>query len=165
MAQCPCGSGRAYDQCCAPLIRGEASPETAPELMRARYSAHTMADMAYLQRTHDPGSSDEIDVEGTRRWAQRVQWLGMEIVAAEGGGRDDTSGTVEFIAHYRERGVRQRHHERARFQRDRQGEWLYVDAETPQTEPIRHEGPKVGRNDPCPCGSGKKYKRCCGANG
>jgi len=30
---------------------------------------------------------------------------------------------------------------------------------------VRHEGPKVGRNDPCPCGSGKKYKKCCGANG
>ncbi len=30
--------------------------------------------------------------------------------------------------------------------------------------PIRNEGPKVGRNDPCPCGSGKKYKKCCGAN-
>jgi len=28
--------------------------------------------------------------------------------------------------------------------------------------PVRHEGPKVGRNDPCPCGSGKKYKKCCG---
>jgi preprotein translocase subunit SecA len=29
-------------------------------------------------------------------------------------------------------------------------------------EPLRHAGPKVGRNDPCPCGSGKKYKKCCG---
>lgn len=29
---------------------------------------------------------------------------------------------------------------------------------------IVNEGPKVGRNDPCPCGSGKKYKKCCGAN-
>ena len=29
-------------------------------------------------------------------------------------------------------------------------------------EPIRHSGKKVGRNDPCPCGSGKKYKKCCG---
>ncbi|MCG6657822.1 preprotein translocase subunit SecA [Halomonas campisalis] len=28
--------------------------------------------------------------------------------------------------------------------------------------PMRREGPKVGRNDPCPCGSGKKYKQCCG---
>ena len=30
--------------------------------------------------------------------------------------------------------------------------------------PIRQHGPKVGRNDPCPCGSGKKYKKCCGVN-
>ena len=28
-------------------------------------------------------------------------------------------------------------------------------------EPIRNRGPRVGRNDPCPCGSGKKYKNCC----
>ena len=32
-------------------------------------------------------------------------------------------------------------------------------------EPIRREEPKVGRNDPCPCGSGKKYKKCCGLGG
>jgi hypothetical protein len=30
-------------------------------------------------------------------------------------------------------------------------------------ETVRREAPKVGRNDPCPCGSGKKYKKCCGA--
>jgi uncharacterized protein len=30
------------------------------------------------------------------------------------------------------------------------------------TAVLRHKSPKVGRNDPCPCGSGKKYKRCCG---
>jgi preprotein translocase subunit SecA len=29
-------------------------------------------------------------------------------------------------------------------------------------KPIRNVAPKVGRNDPCPCGSGKKYKKCCG---
>ena len=29
---------------------------------------------------------------------------------------------------------------------------------------VRNEGPKIGRNDPCPCGSGKKYKNCCGKN-
>jgi preprotein translocase subunit SecA len=30
--------------------------------------------------------------------------------------------------------------------------------------PVRREAPKVGRNDPCPCGSGKKFKSCCGRN-
>jgi preprotein translocase subunit SecA len=33
----------------------------------------------------------------------------------------------------------------------------------PASQPIRHTGPDIGRNDPCPCGSGKKYKKCCGA--
>jgi preprotein translocase subunit SecA len=37
--------------------------------------------------------------------------------------------------------------------------------EAPKETPVRHEGPRVGRNDPCPCGSGKKYKKCCGING
>ena len=36
--------------------------------------------------------------------------------------------------------------------------------ETP-IETYRRETPKIGRNDPCPCGSGKKYKKCCGAAG
>ncbi len=34
--------------------------------------------------------------------------------------------------------------------------------ETPKTEPIKVKA-EPGRNDPCPCGSGKKYKKCCGA--
>ena len=33
-----------------------------------------------------------------------------------------------------------------------------------KAEPFKREFPKVGRNDPCPCGSGKKYKKCCGIN-
>ena len=32
----------------------------------------------------------------------------------------------------------------------------------PKVETVVHEGPRIGRNDPCPCGSGKKYKKCCG---
>ncbi|HPV51914.1 MAG TPA: preprotein translocase subunit SecA [Smithella sp.] len=35
--------------------------------------------------------------------------------------------------------------------------------DTPEKKTVKHEGPKTGRNDPCPCGSGKKYKKCCGA--
>jgi preprotein translocase subunit SecA len=35
--------------------------------------------------------------------------------------------------------------------------------DVPEKKTIKHEGNKIGRNDPCPCGSGKKYKKCCGA--
>lgn len=37
----------------------------------------------------------------------------------------------------------------------------WLERRTPQSAPIRRAAPKVGRNDPCPCGSGKKYKHCC----
>ncbi|MDD7641959.1 MAG: SEC-C metal-binding domain-containing protein [bacterium] len=63
---------------------------------------------------------------------------------------------------------------------DAKADWLYelpqwdaiFDAETKKalyleqkkSGTIRREGKKVGRNDPCPCGSGKKYKQCCGRN-
>jgi hypothetical protein len=41
----------------------------------------------------------------------------------------------------------------------RQHDWAKQDTEPPET--FTRPGPKIGRNDPCPCGSGKKYKKCC----
>jgi SEC-C motif-containing protein len=52
------------------------------------------------------------------------------------------------------------HHERSEFKK-RDGQWYFMDGKLVQ-EPVR-AADKVGRNDPCPCGSGKKYKKCCGA--
>ena len=42
------------------------------------------------------------------------------------------------------------------------GTWYYVDGEVIKPATSVHQQPKVGRNDPCPCGSGKKFKKCCG---
>ncbi len=48
--------------------------------------------------------------------------------------------------------------------RARQPREAYANApEGPQPQTVVRKGPKIGRNDPCPCGSGKKYKKCCGA--
>lgn len=48
------------------------------------------------------------------------------------------------------------------FKEDRQA-YAQATARRAPPEPYERAGPKVGRNDACPCGSGKKYKRCCGA--
>ena len=85
----------------------------------------------------------------------------MEIVATEKGTEQDDEGLVEFIARYSVNGTDFEHHERSYFQRI-DGEWKFIDGELVKPEPIVRESPKVGRNDPCPCGSGKKYKKCCG---
>ncbi|AWM80220.1 preprotein translocase subunit SecA [Gammaproteobacteria bacterium ESL0073] len=55
-------------------------------------------------------------------------------------------------------------HDEAVSSLDEDPEQVAVDELAPPApqQPIRREGDKVGRNDPCPCGSGKKYKHCCG---
>ena len=45
-----------------------------------------------------------------------------------------------------------------------EGETVSNKSSNEKAQPIKNDGPKVGRNDPCPCGSGKKYKNCCGKN-
>ena len=161
MSSCPCGSGKTLATCCEPYINGDALAPTAEMLMRARYTAHTQGNMDFLVTSHTEETRGAIDLELTRRWAERCDWLGLEITATEEGQPGDEEGVVEFIAHYRERDERKQHRERALFDYvdDR---WLYRDAEAPEIEPTRRKQPKIGRNDPCPCGSGKKYKKCCG---
>jgi preprotein translocase subunit SecA len=58
---------------------------------------------------------------------------------------------------------RRRRLRRGRVAFTKANESAFAGGEEDHPQPIRHQGPRVGRNDPCPCGSGKKYKRCCGA--
>lgn len=162
MSECPCGSGGPFAECCEPMLSGAVAAPTAQALMRARYTAHTRADLDFIEGTHDPQTRAEIDRDATERWARRAEWLGLEIVATERGGLGDDDGVVEFVAHYREHAERRRYHESARFRRDSTGAWVYVDGDVPETGTVRRAGPRIGRNEPCPCGSGQKYKRCCG---
>lgn len=163
MSGCPCGSGRAYADCCQPYIDGSEVVETAEALLRARYSAHAVAAIAYIVSTTHPDSREGIDVEATRSWAERSEWLGLDVRSVERGSAGDQIGQIEFIAHYRDAQGRPRaHHELAEFERH-EGSWFFKDAVAPRTEPVRRRATKVGRNDPCPCGSGKKSKKCCAA--
>jgi SEC-C motif domain protein len=159
---CPCSAGRSYDECCGPVLRGDAKAETAEALMRARYTAYTQGEIEFIVDSHDPESSEQVDREASASWSKKAEWLGLEIVSTEAGGSDDESGGVEFIARYRMEGADLAHHERAEFRRGQDG-WVYVDGEMVKPKPVVREQPKVGRNEPCPCGSGKKYKKCCAA--
>jgi SEC-C motif-containing protein len=82
----------------------------------------------------------------------------LEIVESRGGA-DDTVGEVEFVARYRDGETIHDHHEKGKF-RKHEGCWYFVDGKMVGQKPLAST--KVGRNDPCPCGSGSKYKKCCG---
>ncbi|WP_243372042.1 YchJ family protein [Geotalea sp. SG265] len=159
MNSCPCGSGNTYEACCLPLIDGTILPETAEQLMRSRYSAYVKVETDYILETTHPEHRQNFDLKGTKQWAEESLWDGLEIVATTKGGADDRDGTVEFIARYREKGMRKAHHELAEFKKE-DGRWLFTDGSAVPARPITSN--KVGRNDPCPCGSGQKYKKCCG---
>ena len=161
MSVCPCGSKLEFDDCCSPVLSGEREAATAEALMRARYSAYATGNIDFLHESLHPSHRSDHDRNATRRWAKRSEWLGLEIAATEAGKEDDEEGRVEFIATFKEKGVVRRYHELSLFKKNN-GKWFFVDGEMVKPKTEVHEGTKVGRNEPCPCGSGRKFKKCCG---
>jgi len=164
MEDCPCGSGKSYETCCRPLIEEGQPALSAEALMRARYSAYVKARIPFLGQSLTESQRSDFSEEETGRWADSSEWLGLEIVRTEAGGADDEFGEVEFVARFREKagGEEHAHHERALFSKV-DGRWFYNGYVPTKGHTVRREAPKIGRNDPCPCGSGRKYKKCCGA--
>jgi len=158
---CPCGSGKLFKLCCGLYIGGKKHPPTAEALMRSRYTAYARCDIDYLYKTSSAQVRKEFDAESSRKWAESSTWNGLEVLRTEQGGEQEQTGLVEFVAHYTVNESTFNHHECAEFARDELGEWVFVDGKIIGPEPVRREEPKIGRNDPCPCGSGKKYKKCC----
>ena len=143
---------------CMPFLNGERTPQTAAELMASRYVAYSLANVDYILATHDPATRSETDREATEDWAKRAKFHGLKILETVAGGPDDDTGEVEFQAMFTSDDVEHVHHERSTFVR-KDGKWFFADGTQVQV-PKRREEPKVGRNDPCFCGSGKKFKKC-----
>ena len=161
MEKCPCGSGRTYSECCEPLIQGVRQAATAEELMRARYSAYAKTEVAYILETTHPDVRAQSDERSIRKWSRAAQWHGLEILACTDGGSGDTRGQIEFIAHYSEKGEKKIHREVASFIKDGDT-WYFSEADPVKPKQYVRPNAKIGRNQPCPCGSGKKHKKCCG---
>jgi SEC-C motif-containing protein len=160
---CPCGSGQTYANCCEPFHSGKSHPETAEKLMRSRYAAYVVGKIDWIAETNDPESKEGFDRDASEEWSKKSEWLGLEIVATKDGQAKDIEGEVEFKANYKTDGTSHTHHEVSLFQKKgKPARWYYVDGRTVVAPVVRSE-PKVGRNDPCACGSGKKSKKCCAA--
>jgi SEC-C motif-containing protein len=156
---CPCGSEKDYSECCEQIISGVQSAKTAEQLMRARYSAYVLAEMNFIFESTHPDHREGYDHAGTKEWAETADWHGLEVIDTNKGGEGDSVGEVEFIARFTEKGNKREHHEAGQFKR-KDGHWYFTDGNMVRPKPLVVT--KIGRNDPCTCGSGLKYKKCCG---
>ena len=174
---CPCGSDKDFDACCGPYISGTAKPPTAEELMRSRFTAFTQGAFDYIGKTFAPKSQSAAHAKGAKEWASSGTFKRLNVVRTAQGGASDITGLVEFVATYTQNGATWDHHETSQFARDAHGDWAYIGGDGHRhregeghhhthhhgPETVRRHEPKTGRNDTCPCGSGKKFKKCCGA--
>lgn len=168
MSVCPC---RAFDTkpldyaaCCAPLHEGKAQASSPENLMRARYSAYAKKNMGFIDATQIMQEGETFNQAEALKWAESSEWKGLKIVSTKKGGPTDATGIVEFEAHYQDKASAKDliHKETALFEKAG-GHWKFKDGNIAGAQPIKRLEPKVGRNDPCSCGSGKKSKKCCAA--
>jgi SEC-C motif-containing protein len=130
-AECPCGFGKPYGECCRPFHAATApepgrapvpAPATAELLMRSRYSAFAVGDTAYLLRGwHSSTRPALLALDPGQRW------LRLEVLGSGEGGPFHLAGTVEFRAHFSEGGEEGVLQENSRFIREG-GVWVYLDA-------------------------------------
>lgn len=119
---CPCGTAKAYLDCCGIFISNQKEPSTPEELMRSRYTAYHQADIDYIIRTMKSPAADNFDAEDAREWAKKISWTKLEIIKTQ---QDSNKGIVEFRAHYSLDGKKNLLHEISKFNFEN-GKWYYV---------------------------------------
>lgn len=161
MTDCPCCSGKPFIECCEPVLKSE-SASTALKLMRSRYTAYCMQQAEYLYKTAHPKTRAQFQVSDIEEWSKENTWTKLEIISTEHGNIKDSRGIVEYKAYYKDKQDKVHIlHERSTFLKEND-QWFYLDGiNNPPRVNIMQ---KVLRNDPCPCGSGLKYKKCCEKN-
>ncbi|MBK3393808.1 YchJ family protein [Psychrobacter sp. M9-54-1] len=173
---CPCqinpsssaiSSPLLYKECCQPYHDGlfdseDNKADTAERLMRTRYSAFVLVKPEYIVATTLPAQQNVLDIKAIESWAKETNWAGLEIVAhmPKLGKRH---AKVEFKAYFnisdnKDDGI-QAHHELSAFVKvidkaNNDARWYFLDPTVSMS---------VTQKQRCICGSGEKFKRCCGA--
>jgi len=153
---CSCGSGLDFALCCEPVITGKKPAETAEKLMRARFTGHVLNDGKFLHFSYLPTSRQPYVEEAD---TAPLAWTSLVIHGHEPEVKPNVSN-VDFTAYFNDdQGNPGALHEKSEFHRIN-GNWLFARTLRQGPAPVK-AAVKVGRNDPCPCGSGKKFKQCC----
>ena len=148
---CPCGSKQDFSLCCQSLHAGDSQAQTPEQLMRSRFSAYALKDAKYVFTTYAQSQQTANPVSEIKDFANSCRFTKLRVLDTE---YNEQEVFVEFKANYFYQNLYCELHEKSRFIKE-DGLWRYLDGEITPVADI-----KIGRNDECPCGSGKKYKKC-----
>lgn len=151
---CYCQSGQSYFGCCHPYIQKNKVAPTAEELMRSRFSAYVIQDYEYILNTYGQKQRAELSEFMLKQNSINTQWISLKVLKHL---PKVTTAQVEFKAYYLVDKQYFVMHELSDFELVN-GQWFYTTG-TMLNETGEY---KQGRNTPCLCISGKKFKKCCG---
>lgn len=120
---CFCGNQLSFENCCGPLLSGQAQAKTAEQLMRSRYCAAVLANEDYTLATWH-GSTRPAHQQMSDG---KLKWHRLKVKKIIQGGENDISGEVIFDAIYKVNGQAYMHAEHSRFIKEN-GTWFYLDA-------------------------------------
>jgi SEC-C motif domain protein len=147
---CYCGSSKTFEACCQPFIAGLKPVESCEQLMRSRYSAYCSHNINYIYNSYHSSSKTENSQSALAAFAKQCHFIELCIMSSE---RAENEGFVSFTVKYLQHNTLCQFTERSRFILE--DTWYYVDGVLSDNTPV-----KIGRNELCPCGSGKKFKQC-----
>lgn len=152
---CPCCSGKDFLGCCQPFLEGDL-PKTALQLMRSRYTAYSLGQIDYIQKTMFGSAAEGFDAAEAKQWAESIRWCGLTIIHSGKQVENTSEDSVEFIARYLVGSALHILHEKSQFEK-KDGYWFYTSG-CIIPEPVI----KVNHKGSCPCGSRRKFYLCCG---
>jgi len=144
---CPCGSGQSFSACCEPYINQSKQCPNAESLMRSRYSAFALGFAEYLLFTSSSHLKNQLSKEALNETINAFEFVKLDVI-------DTSDNTVSFNAHLIDGNEHHQLKEVSTFIKE-DGLWKYDTGVLEQIPVI-----KLSRNDQCPCGSGKKFKKC-----
>jgi SEC-C motif-containing protein len=150
LSACFCCSQKPFHECCEPILQNHYLALTPEALMRSRYSAYVLEQEEYLLSTWDISTRPK----ALSLQDNRVKWLKLIIHSTDTSTAGEHMGKVDFSAHYINQDQFCILREVSRFTYH-SGLWYYLDGKT------EVNNKKLARNSLCPCGSGRKFKRCC----
>lgn len=122
---CPCGSNRPIEGCCGPYLSGEKDAPTPEALMRSRYTAYSLGDLHYIEKTMREKALTRFNRKASEKTLEQTTWIQLTVLNAT---EEGDTGTVQFMASFKDNGEIHTMQELSTFKKINK-KWYYVDGE------------------------------------